>query len=39
MESILWSIDLLAVVFLCFWALRIDKAEKSGEKGGRQERR
>jgi len=33
MESILWSIDLLAVVLLCFWALREDAAEDSRKKG------
>ena len=37
METILWALNLLAVVYLCFWALREDgalpgkkkKAEKS----------
>lgn len=24
MESVLWACNLLAVVFLCFWALRQD---------------
>ena len=24
METLLWAIDLLAVVWLCFWALRED---------------
>lgn len=39
MESILWALDVLAVSYLCLWALRTDKAEakaeakaKSGEK-------
>ena len=27
MESILWAFDLLAVVYLCRWALRADEAE------------
>ncbi len=26
MESLLWAIDLCAVVYLCLWALRTDKA-------------
>lgn len=24
METILWALDLVAVVYLCFWALRQD---------------
>ena len=32
MESLLWMIDLVAVVYLCFWALREDRKE-SGEAG------
>lgn len=28
MESVLWVIDLLAVVYLCFWALRQDKLDQ-----------
>jgi hypothetical protein len=28
MESILWATDLVALVFLCLWALREDKAEE-----------
>ena len=27
METILWTLDLLAVAYLCLWALRADKAE------------
>ena len=27
METILWALDLAAVGYLCFWALRTDKAE------------
>lgn len=26
METILWALNLLAVVYLCFWALREDGA-------------
>lgn len=26
MESILWACDLVALVMLCFWAIRQDKA-------------
>jgi hypothetical protein len=33
MESILWALDLLAVVYLCFWALREDKKPAAGEDG------
>jgi hypothetical protein len=32
MESILWALDLFAVVILCFWALRVDSADKSKAK-------
>lgn len=32
MESILWACDLLAVVFLCRWALRADLAETRAEE-------
>jgi len=39
MESILWAIDLLAVVFLCFWALRTDSPDKGKKKPVGQERR
>jgi len=27
MESLLWALDLLAVVYLCFWALNKEKRE------------
>lgn len=33
METILWCLDLLAVVYLCVWALREDKKSKAGDKG------
>jgi len=29
MESILWAVDLVAVAYLCFWALREDKKAAS----------
>lgn len=29
MESLLWAVDLLALVYLCFWALRKDKQDPS----------
>jgi hypothetical protein len=29
METILWALDLVAVVFLCIWALRQDDAKPS----------
>lgn len=39
MESLLWAVDLLALVFLCRWALRTDIAEADAElKRERQER-
>jgi hypothetical protein len=31
MESILWTLDLLVVVFACRWALRADEAEVKAE--------
>jgi len=34
MESIIWALDLVAVAYLCLWALRADKAE-SGSKAGK----
>jgi len=36
MESLLWMLDLLALVFLCFWALREDRRIESGEKNDAQ---
>lgn len=40
MESLLWALDLLAVVYLCFWALREDNAlrrEAARQKSGRRD--
>jgi hypothetical protein len=34
MESLLWALDLVAVVFLCRWALRQDGA--LGKRQGKQ---
>jgi hypothetical protein len=31
MESILWALDLVVVVFACRWALRADQAETAAE--------
>jgi hypothetical protein len=31
MESLLWGIDLIMVVLLCYWALRADTAEAKAE--------
>jgi hypothetical protein len=28
MESIVWAVDLVAVTFLCFWALKQDNPPK-----------
>ena len=32
MESLLWALDLCAVVYLCMWALRTDKRRDSEAK-------
>ena len=32
MESILWALDLLVVLYVCRWALRADVAETEAEK-------
>ena len=32
MESLLWALDLVAVVYLCFWALREDRAQEGKNK-------
>lgn len=29
MESALWSINLVALVYLCFWGIRQDKSEQN----------
>ena len=34
MESILWALDLGAVVYLCLWALKQAKANEAKEKAG-----
>lgn len=40
MESLLWAIDLCAVVYLCLWALRTDKARaKAAEQAEAEQRR
>ena len=40
MESLLWAIDLCAVVYLCLWALRTDKARaKAAEQAEAEKRR
>ena len=31
MESALWAMDLLALIFLCHWALKQDKREQSDD--------
>jgi hypothetical protein len=31
MESALWAINLVVLVFVCFWAIRQDKAEAMHE--------
>jgi len=32
MESILWALDLGAVVYLCLWALKQEKAKEKAAK-------
>ena len=32
MESLLWAIDLMAVVYLCYWALRQDSDAPPAKK-------
>jgi len=32
MESLLWALDLGAVVFLCVWALKQEKAKEKASK-------
>ena len=40
MESLLWAIDLCAVVYLCLWALRTDTARaKAAEQAEAEKRR
>lgn len=29
MESLLWAINLIVVVYVCFWAIRQDKLEQA----------
>jgi len=39
MESLLWAIDLCAVVYLCLWALKTDKRKtKEAEQAAAQAR-
>jgi cbb3-type cytochrome oxidase subunit 3 len=35
LETILWTLDLLAVTYLCFWARKRDLQEKNQRKAGR----
>jgi hypothetical protein len=40
MESLLWALDLGAVVYLCLWALKREKAnEKAAKEKAAQERK
>ncbi|MEW6021274.1 MAG: hypothetical protein AB1807_03940 [Pseudomonadota bacterium] len=38
MESLLWALDLAAVVYLCFWAVRQDKQNAKDARDARKER-
>ena len=33
METVLWATDLLALVYLCFWAIRQDMQDQSKDAG------
>jgi hypothetical protein len=35
METLLWGIDLLAVVYLCYWALKQDGGTAQKKKEGK----
>jgi cytochrome c-type biogenesis protein CcmH/NrfF len=37
MESLLWALDLCAVVYLCLWALRTDKRRDKEAQAAAQE--
>lgn len=34
MESILWALDLIAVVYLCLWALKQEKRKAAAQREG-----
>lgn len=36
MESILWAVDMLAVAYLCLWALKQDKRKDQAAREGKQ---
>jgi hypothetical protein len=36
MESLLWALDLLAVAYLCLWALKQDKGKDKAAREGKQ---
>lgn len=36
MESLLWALDLLAVTYLCLWALKQEKRKDKAEREGKQ---
>lgn len=36
MESLLWALDLLAVSFLCLWALKQEKQKEKAAREGKQ---
>jgi hypothetical protein len=35
MESLLWALDLFAVVYLCFWGIRQDSDKPNNKKKGK----
>jgi hypothetical protein len=35
METLLWAVDLVAVVYLCFWAVAQDSGKPPKKKKGR----
>jgi hypothetical protein len=36
MESLLWALDLVAVTYLCLWALKQDKRKDKAAREGKQ---
>ncbi len=37
MESFLWALNLCAVVYLCFWAIKADDKERAQKKAKQDE--
>jgi len=39
MESILWALNLIAVTWLCWWALKAEKRKEKEQQAAARERR